>query len=130
MASFSGEAWEGLMDKIQQSQHSAEIPDQDWDQAFLRLQRLLERKVRTFWHRKYFQKYMDNNIVPWGLRVQIFPNLKKIDEPLKTSWENNLQSCSFGMMSLLCTQYEAELKSLDDSVSQWYEDYTLITTST
>lgn len=34
------------------------------------------------------------------------------------------------MMSILCTQYDIELKSLDESTSRWYEDYTLIFTST
>lgn len=34
MAAFSGEAWEGLMDKIQQSQNSGEVSDKDLEQAF------------------------------------------------------------------------------------------------
>lgn len=129
MGAFSGEAWVGLMEKIQQSQNSGEISDKDLEQAFLSLQRLLERKARIFWHKRYFNKYIDNKIVPWGLRVPIFPNIRKVEESLKSKWEENLQSCSFGMMDLLFTQYEHELGILDESVLKWYNDHGLISNS-
>lgn len=45
---------------------------------------------------------------------------------LKTKWEDNLQTCSFGMMNLLCNQYEQELITLDESILQWYNDHKLI----
>lgn len=40
-----------------------------------------------------------------------------------------MQSCSFRMMELLCTQYGHELNVLDESVSKWYNDYGLIAAS-
>lgn len=55
------------------------MSDKDLEHAFLRLQRLLERKARIFWHKKYFNKYIENKIVPWGLRIQIFPNVRKAE---------------------------------------------------
>lgn len=82
MAAFSGEAWEGLMDKIQQSQNSGEVSDKDLEQAFLRLQRLLKWKARIFWHKRYFHKYIDNKIVPWGLTVLLFQNDGIIVNPI------------------------------------------------
>lgn len=83
MATFCGQAWEGLMTKIQESQNSAEISEAELDRAFIRLQSLLEKKVRIFWHKKYFDKYALNSVIPWGRRIQIFPNVKKIDDSLK-----------------------------------------------
>lgn len=121
MADFCGEAWET---KIQTSQTASNISDSELDKAFIRLQRLLEKKVCTYWHKTYFEKYVEHQIVPWGLRIQIFPNIKqKITDPLKKSWEDNLQSCSFNMISMLCQQYDHELDLLDISINEWHSDH-------
>lgn len=123
MADFCGEAWENLMTKIQTSHAASNISDAELDKSFVRLQRLLEKKVCMYWHKTYFEKYVEHQIVPWGLRIQIFPNIKKITDPLKKSWEDNLQSCSFNMISMLCQQYEQELDLLDVSINKWLSDH-------
>ncbi|XP_040178113.1 uncharacterized protein LOC120910420 [Rana temporaria] len=125
MADFRGAAWEGFMFKIQSNTNNADITIPELDRAFSRLQRLLEKKVRIFWHKQYFIKYVENQITPWGLRIQIFPNLKKVDDALKLRWEQNLQSCSFEMMNILCNQYEAEIEDLDVQVNAWYIELVL-----
>lgn len=89
----------------------------------MRLQRLLEKKVRFYWHKTYFQKYAEHKIVPWGLRIQLFPNIKKINDSLKASWEDNLQLCSLNMLSILCKVYETELEQLDTAINRWYSDH-------
>ncbi|PIO11839.1 hypothetical protein AB205_0055700 [Aquarana catesbeiana] len=71
----------------------------------------------------YFEKYAEHKIVPWGLRIQLFPNIKKINDSLKASWEDNLQSCSLNMLSILCKEYESELEQLDISINRWYSDH-------
>lgn len=129
MADFCGEAFTDLMTKIRSSKTEANVSDDELDRAFMRLQRLLEKKVRTYWHKAYFEKYSLNGIVPWGLRIQIFPNLRKITDSLKQSWEQNLQSCSFEMISLLCKQYELELGQLDAQINNWYDEHHLVISS-
>lgn len=117
------------MTKIRLSHNNDNISDADLDLAFMRLQRLLEKKVRVYWHKAFFSKYSDNQVVPWGLRIQIFPNVRKVNDALKTSWEGNLQSCSLEIIYILCNQYEKELETLDSQISNWYQDYILIQTS-
>lgn len=129
MADFCGEAFEDLMTKIQSSKTEANISDDDLDRAFMRLQRLLEKKVRTYWHKAYFEKYSQNSIVPWGLRIKIFLNLRKINDSLKQLWKHNLQMCSFEMISILCKQYESELSQLDIQIGNWYDEHCLVTPS-
>lgn len=118
------------MTRIQSSQSEANISDADLDRSFMRLQRLLEKKVRLYWHKSNFEKYSDNQIVPWGLRIQIFPNVKKINDSLKQSWEINLQTCSLQMISILCEQYESELTQLNLQINGWYQDHVLSVSST
>ncbi|XP_077342764.1 uncharacterized protein LOC143989087 [Lithobates pipiens] len=129
MAAFSGEAWEGLMNKASDLQKNSEPSDKDLDLALQYLQRLLERKVRIFWHRKFFHKYIDQQIVPFGLRIQIFPNLNKIDNLIKQKWEENLQTCSIAMMTLLAIQYSHDIDLIDNSIKKWYDEYAKITST-
>lgn len=123
MADFCGEAWEGLMTRIQASQNASTITDAELDRAFIRLQRLLEKKVRIYWHKIYFEKYAEHKIIPWGLRIQLFPNIKKINDTLKASWESNLLTCSLNMLSMLCNEYTTELAQLDVAINRWYIDH-------
>lgn len=113
------------MTRIQASQNASTITDAELDRAFIRLQRLLEKKVRIYWHKTYFEKYAEHKIIPWGLRIQLFPNIKKINDTLKTSWESNLISCSLNMLSMLCHEYTTELAQLDVAINRWYTDHVL-----
>ncbi|PIO24355.1 hypothetical protein AB205_0058670 [Aquarana catesbeiana] len=122
MADFCGEAWEDLMTKIQMSHVTSNISDIELDKYFITFQRLLEKKVCVYWHKIYFEIYVENHIVPWGLRIQIFPNIKKTTDPLKKAWEDNLQACSFNMISMLCQEYDKELALLDISINEWLTD--------
>lgn len=110
------------MTKMQTSHISSNVTDTELDKYFIRLQRLLEKKVRVYWHKTYFEKYVENQIVPRGLRIQIFPNIKKITDPLKKAWEDNLQMCSFNMIRTLCEEYDKELAVLDVSINEWLAD--------
>lgn len=80
------------MTRIHQTQVEMRVKEGDVDRFFLRLQILsvLEKKSCVFWHRKYFERYIESKIVPWGLRGHISPNLKKNDDTLKNTWEQNL----------------------------------------
>lgn len=65
---------------------------------------------------------------PWGLRVQIFPNVRKMESDLKIEWENNLQDCSFKIMDLLCQHYSKELDLVDREIEKLYTDNTNLIT--
>lgn len=88
---------------------------------------MLERKSRLFWNKWYFSKYIDDNITPWGLRIQIFPTLFNVDLEFKAEWESNLQSCSAKMMNLLCKQYSSDLTALDIEIERLYNENSSIT---
>lgn len=109
------------MDKIHQAQGSS-YGGMTMDHFFVSLKRLLEKKARVFWNNKYFQKYIEDRNVPWGLRIQVFPNLSKIESEFKIDWESNLQSCSFKMMEALCQNYQRELEVINGDIEKLYTD--------
>lgn len=83
----------------------------------------MEKKTRLFWHGEYFNKYVENQVVPWGLRIQIFPNIRNVEPNVKKAWESNLQNCSIKMMQILHDQYEVDLMELDKEILKWQEDH-------
>lgn len=82
MANYCGDAFEGLMDHIHKSQN-ATSGGLSMDRFFSRLQRMLEKKSRLFWNKWYFSKYTADNISPWGLRIQILPNITQMEPEFK-----------------------------------------------
>lgn len=75
--------------------------EEDLDGFIFKTRQLLERKSRLYWHTKFFDRYLENNINPWGLRVQVFPNIRDPNTEFKTKWEKILNKCSEGLMDLL-----------------------------
>lgn len=128
MANYCGNAFEGFMDQIHKSQN-ATGGGLSMDRFFLRLQRMLEKKARVYWNKWYFQKYLDDQIAPWGLRIQIFPTVSKLEPDFRTNWETNLQLCSMKMMELLCGHYNDELISLDKEIEKLYTENSSIVSS-
>lgn len=127
MASYCGNAFEGLMDHIHKSQN-ASSGGLSMERFFLRLQRMLKKKSRLFWNKWYFLKYTEENISPWGLRIQIFPTITQLESEFKLKWEDNLQSCSKRMMELLCKHYTVELSLVDKEIEKLYQDNSSIIT--
>lgn len=70
----------------------------------------------------YLQKYIAEGIIPFGLRIKLFPHIKNPTIEFKNLWEQTLTSCSLALMTLLINEYKSELASVhkelqDTSVS-------------
>lgn len=127
MTNYCENAFDGLMDHVHRSQNAAS-EGLSMDRFFSRFLRMLEKKSRLFWNKWYFIKYTEDNISPWGLRIQIFPTITQLEPELKLEWEENLQTCSMKMMEFLCKHYTNELTLVDKGTEILYEDNQLITT--
>lgn len=69
---YCDQAWEGFVSEVKRvcsKDDIDNIAEADVDTYFLGLQRLVERKTRLFWHKELFDKYVLNQIIPWGLRI-------------------------------------------------------------
>lgn len=122
MAGYHGTDWEGFIADVRQSRSKDVASEEDATLYFTGLQRLVEKKTRLFWHKDFFEQYISNKVVPWGLRIQIFPNIRKIEPKIKEAWESNLQTCSFQMMSILCQQYEQDIGQIDVEIKDLQEN--------
>lgn len=66
MAGYCGKEWEGFVAEVKKSRVKDEASEDDANHFFLGLQKLVEKKTRLFWHREFFQQYIENKIVPWA----------------------------------------------------------------
>lgn len=62
--------------------------------VFQKLLQTFEHKASLFWHIKYFEQYIAEDLNPKGLRVQVFHNIWASDLDFRTRWERNLHDCS------------------------------------
>lgn len=83
------------------------------DEIYNSVKILLERKTNVYWHTTYLEKYIEESIVPFGLRLRLLPHFKKPSETFKAKWENTLTGCSMALMALLIDEHKEELKAID-----------------
>lgn len=99
--------WDNLMNKLQLSSE-----EEDLEGFINKTRQLLEKKSRLYWHSKFFDRYRDNNINPWGLRVQVFPNIRDPSSDFKRKWEKVLIRCSDGLMELLLEHHLHDIEEI------------------
>lgn len=73
MVGYLGEDWDILMSKMLKEFDTNESVESELTFAFSHLTQPVEKKAALCWHIKSFEDYNNENINPFGLRVQIFP---------------------------------------------------------
>lgn len=117
---FQGKEWDNLMagfskDYSQKSSSQSEISS-----LFFQLGKIVDKKVACFWLADTFDSYIQEDINPLGLRIQISPMLEDVDSTFKTNWENNLQLCTKTMMSLMSEEYKKCIANFDRDIDVIY----------
>lgn len=116
---FRGKEFETLMG--QYKEHGAkEAKGSEMTALFSQLKTLVENKVAMSWQVEIFEHYIQEEINPLGLRIQIFPTFDDMDNIFKKRWENNLQQCTQMMMRLLIEEYQKIIsdKEIDNLYTQ------------
>lgn len=117
---FEGSGWDEFVSDIRK-RHLG--PDNSLEELFFifeQLRRALQRKSALYWHHFYLNKYITNKIVPFGLRIQIFPTIPIVSDSLKNLWEENLTECSIGMMNILKDHYNGALDQVEKEIHEIY----------
>lgn len=128
MGDLLGENWEDLMSTIQSNYQLKEQVKTDLISLFHSLTKALEKKCALHWHIQSFERYIQENINPIGLRIQIFPMVDHISDNLKKNWESKLNDCSRNLMMLLQDEYRLQLNNLDTEIDALYARLTPLKT--
>ncbi|KAM4043688.1 uncharacterized protein ACNLHF_013939 [Anomaloglossus baeobatrachus] len=86
---------------------------------------ILRKRTRMWWNKSFLEKYLEKDLIPRGLRIQIFPSYGVEDPEFKKEWELLSGTCSRGYMKLLIKsniqslkEYEQEMEELQASISR------------
>lgn len=102
-----------LLLNLQQQYNQKDKITFDIDIFFQKLTRLLEKKCVMLWHIKYLENFLTLGINPFGIRVQIFPNLQNIHEDFKKIWESMLLQCSPLINTTLINEYKVRYQTIE-----------------
>lgn len=114
---FRGKEFKTLMGKYREHGQKEE-QGSEMNFMFFQLKRLVEKKM--FWQVENFEHYIQEDINPFGLRIQIFHTLENINIVFKKQWENNLQQCTKIMMKLLIEEYQKRIVNLEKDIENVY----------
>lgn len=89
------------------------------------LKNLLHKRLKVWWNKAFLEKYLQRNLIPRGLRIQVFPSFPIVDETFTTRWEEVCTNSSCKFMTLLIghnkqvlEQLEKDIESLQKQLSE------------
>ncbi|KAM4043956.1 uncharacterized protein ACNLHF_014260 isoform 1-T2 [Anomaloglossus baeobatrachus] len=119
--------WLSILDDVMKSDGdltSGSVGAHSDDVLIHKYKDLSKKRMKLWWNRAFLNKYLERDLVPRGLRVQVFPSFPVEDDKFRTKWETLARTCSKGFLALLCdhnsrslTQIESELESLDKMIT-------------
>lgn len=74
MAEYAGVGWDRLMHTYQGQHWSEDNVDSELFTFLVQLRKMLEKSV-NFWHKKYLEQYLLEDLDPFGLRVSNIPTI-------------------------------------------------------
>ncbi|XP_056412938.1 uncharacterized protein LOC130355994 [Hyla sarda] len=80
------------------------------------LRNLLHRRTKVWWNRMFLQKYLAGNLIPRGLRVQVFPSYPIDDSGFKEQWEDACNICSRKFLELLVGLNTQTLEKIEEEI--------------
>ncbi|KAJ1091291.1 hypothetical protein NDU88_004418 [Pleurodeles waltl] len=86
--------------------------------TFLALEKSLKKETSKWWEIASLKKYLENNRIPLGLRILIFPPMDTTSQEHLQKWETNLKMASINMIKQLIEiseeEYDKHRKEVDN----------------
>ncbi|CAJ0955578.1 unnamed protein product [Ranitomeya imitator] len=82
----------------------------------LKIRDLLKKRTKIWWNKAALENYLQKDIIPRGLRVQLFPTLDVEDTSFTSKWEETLTKCSRTLLELLVGADKRSLESLEKEI--------------
>ncbi|XP_069616233.1 uncharacterized protein [Ranitomeya imitator] len=92
-------------------------------EMFRQYKNVMYKKTRLWWTKTALENYVEHEIVPRGLRVQLFPTFELKDEKLIKRWSSAASACSLEFLRIIIdsntqaiSEIENELDKLEDTM--------------
>lgn len=91
--------------------------DNDWRALLTGYQQEQIKLTKSWWTVSTYDKYIENNIIPRGLRIKILPTFETHDENFKAKWEDVLHKCSMQLLKLACEHEKGLVSELTSKIN-------------
>ena len=101
-----------LLDGCDVDEEQKKVVPEEAEETFRKLRKANDKAIRYSLHRETLMKYLDKDLVPRGLRINLVPTIGNQVEEFVTKWRDTLHNASKGLMELIvefCTKEEAKL---------------------
>ncbi|XP_071999215.1 uncharacterized protein [Engystomops pustulosus] len=83
----------------------------------LKFRNLLHRRTKMWWNKISLETYIQRNLIPRGLRIQIFPSYGLDDALFTTKWEEICTRSSLSLMQVIIDHNTKQMENLDTEIS-------------
>ncbi|KAM4054244.1 uncharacterized protein ACNLHF_006667 [Anomaloglossus baeobatrachus] len=84
------------------------------------VKRLLHRRTKVWWNRAFLEGYISKQMIPRGLRMQVFPSFPVEDTTFINKWEEICSTSSLKLMELLVGYNSKTLEEVDKELDSTY----------
>ncbi|XP_069600643.1 uncharacterized protein [Ranitomeya imitator] len=78
----------------------------------------VHRKLKTWWNKTTLENYVDQNIIPRGLRVQVYPSFDLEDTELIQRWKKAATCCSLEFLRIIIDKNSISLNLIDKEIDE------------
>lgn len=80
------------------------------------LKTMSHKRMKLWWNKATLENYLNKNLIPRGLRIQVFPSFPIEDQLFRTRWEEACSICSKTMMELLIGMNKKDLENIEKEI--------------
>ncbi|XP_077121424.1 uncharacterized protein LOC143776201 isoform X2 [Ranitomeya variabilis] len=91
-----------------------------YNDIFNEIKNLTHKRTRSWWNRAFLDNYMQRQLIPRGLRIQVTPSFPVDDEEFVKNWEEICNGTSRKLMELLIKLNLGILTKIDDLLDETF----------
>ncbi|CAJ0936767.1 unnamed protein product [Ranitomeya imitator] len=110
--------WRAQLNEVfhESTEGGSDGPTRELQEVITRFKDLLRRRTRIWWNYEFLDKYIQKDLIPRGLRIQVFPSFPVDDEEFRGKWEDLTNTCSRGFMVLLKQMNQKFLDLIENEI--------------
>ncbi|XP_077130999.1 uncharacterized protein LOC143808979 [Ranitomeya variabilis] len=82
----------------------------------------VHKKTKTWWNKTTLENYVARDIVPRGLRVQVYPSFDLEDSELISRWKKAAITCSMEFMKIIIDKNTLCMNMLDKEIDELHRE--------
>ncbi|XP_071966424.1 uncharacterized protein [Engystomops pustulosus] len=89
------------------------VGNDETKEAQMSVKNLLKKRIKIWWNKAALEQYLAKDLVPRGLRVQVYPSFALDDEVIRKRWEETCNTCSRTFIEILIGIEKKKLENIE-----------------